>query len=198
MLFRSPNPNLKWEKTGQFDVGIDIGLLDNRIRIVADYYNKKTTDLLYNVAIPSTSGYQTMLKNMGSVENKGVEFSFESDNIINRDFSWTTAFNISKNNSKVLELGGEKYKDVGEGDGHLKTGSFRRLIEGQPIGIFYGYKFDGIFQNEEETNQQSSSPSPIGIGLRRYKDLNSDGKIDPNNDRDIIGNANPEIGRAHV
>ncbi|MCL4482664.1 MAG: TonB-dependent receptor [Bacteroidetes bacterium] len=187
-----PNPDLKWEKTGQFDVGLDLGLWNNRIRVTTDYYRKKTTDLLYNVAIPSVSGYRTMLKNIGSVENKGLEFSLETDNFIKK-FRWTTAFNISFNKNKVLALGGESYKEMPEGDGHLKTGSFRRLVVGQPIGVFYGYRFDGIFQNEEETKAQTSSTSPIGVGMRRYKDLNGDNKVDANNDRAILGDANPDF-----
>ncbi len=185
-----PNPDLKWEKTGQFDIGLDVGLFDNRLRLTADYYYKKTTDLIYSVAITGVSGYQTMLKNIGSMENKGYEISIESDNLTG-PFIWNTSFNISFNKNKVLELGGEDYNDVGEGDGHLKTGSFRRLIVGKPIGIFYGYRFDGIFQNEEETKKQTSSASPIGVGLRRYKDLNGDGKVDATNDREILGDANP-------
>lgn len=168
-----PNPDLKWERTGQLDIGLDLGLFQNRIRFTADYYRKKTTDLIYNVSIPAASGYQTMLKNIGSVENTGIEFSLESDNFTG-GFRWTTALNISFNKNKVLELGGEKYKEMPEGDGHLKTGSFRRLIVGQPIGVFYGYRFDGIFQNTDETAAQLSSTSPIGIGLRRYKDLNGE------------------------
>ncbi|MCD7976986.1 MAG: SusC/RagA family TonB-linked outer membrane protein, partial [Tannerellaceae bacterium] len=148
---------------------------------------------LYNVAIPTTSGYDTMLKNMGSVENKGVELLVESDNF-SGPFSWTTSFNISFNRNKVLELGGESYKDVGKDDGHLKTdASLRRLIVGQPVGIFYGYRFDGIFQNEAECAAQTASPSPIGVGLRRYKDLNGDGVVDAVNDREIIGDANPKF-----
>ena len=189
---RIPNPDLKWEKTGQFDIGFDLGLFNNRLRLTADYYYKKTTDLLYNVAIPSASGYDSMLKNIGSVQNYGYELSIESDNLSGA-FSWTTAFNISFNRNKVLELGGETYKDVGTYDDHLKTSDIRRLIVGQPIGVFYGYRFDGIFQNEAECAQQTSSPSPIGVGLRRYKDLNGDGKIDATNDREILGDANPKF-----
>ena len=189
---RIPNPDLKWEKTGQFDIGFDLGLFNNRLRLTADYYYKKTTDLLYNVAIPSASGYDSMLKNIGSVQNKGYELSIESDNLSGA-FSWTTAFYISFNRKKVLELGGETYKDVGTYDDHLKTSDIRRLIVGQPIGVFYGYRFDGIFQNEAECAQQTSSPSPIGVGLRRYKDLNGDGKIDATNDREILGDANPKF-----
>ncbi len=187
-----PNPDLKWERTGQLDVGLDLGIFDNRLRFTADYYRKKTTDLLYNVSIPAVSGYSTMLKNIGSVENKGVELSLESDNFTG-NFKWTTAFNISFNKNKVLELGGESYKEMPEGDGHLKTGSIRRLVVGQPIGVFYGYVFDGIFQDATETAAQTSSTSPIGIGLRRYKDLNGDKKIDAVNDRRILGDANPDF-----
>jgi len=189
---RIPNPDLKWERTAQFDVGLDVGLFNNRLRITTDYYYKKTTDLLYDVAIPGASGCQTMLKNIGSVQNQGYELSIDSDNLTG-EFSWTTAFNISFNRNKVLELGGEDYKEMAEGDGHLKTGSVRRLIVGEPIGIFYGYRFDGIFQNEAECAEQTASPSPIGVGLRRYKDLNGDGKIDANNDREILGDANPDF-----
>ena len=187
-----PNPDLRWERTGQFDVGIDLGLFNNRIRITVDYYKKKTTDLLYNVSVPSVSGFQSMLKNIGSVENKGAEFSLETDNLTG-NFRWNTAFNISFNKNKVLDLGGALYKDMPEGDGALKTGSFRRLVVGQPIGVFYGYVFDGIFQNATETAAQLSSASPIGIGLRRYKDLNGDNKVDATNDRQILGNSNPDF-----
>ena len=186
------NDKLKWETTDQYNVGLDMGFWNNRISLSANYYYKKTTDLLYNVAIPSASGYDSMLKNIGSVQNKGYELSIESDNLSGA-FSWTTAFNISFNRNKVLELGGETYKDVGTYDDHLKTSDIRRLIVGQPIGVFYGYRFDGIFQNEAECAQQTSSPSPIGVGLRRYKDLNGDGKIDATNDREILGAANPKF-----
>jgi len=189
---RIPNPDLQWERTGQLDIGFDLGLYQNRIRFTADYYRKKTTDLLYDVSVPAVSGYQTMLKNIGSVENKGIELSIESDNLTGA-FRWNTAFNISFNKNKVLELGGETYKEMPNGDDHLKTGSFRRLIVGQPIGVFYGYRFDGIFQNTDETAAQISSTSPIGVGLRRYKDLNGDKKVDAANDREILGDANPDF-----
>ena len=187
-----PNPDLKWEKTGQLDVGIDIGLFKNRFRITADYYKKKTTDLLYDVAIPTASGFSTMLQNIGSVENKGIELLLEGD-ILTGPFTWNSTFNISTNQNKVIELGGEPYKEMPEGDGHLKTGSFRRLVVGEPIGVFYGYRFDGIFQNQAEVDKLSLQPSLLGVGFRRYKDLNGDGKVDANNDREILGNPFPKF-----
>ena len=187
-----PNPNLKWEKTGQLDIGIDLGLFDNRLRLTADYYQKKTTDLLYSVAIPTASGFSTMLQNIGSVENKGFELLVEG-NILTKAFTWNSTFNISSNKNKVVELGGEPYKEMPEGDGHLKTGSFRRLVVGEPIGVFYGYRFDGIFQNQEEVNKLAVQPSLLGVGFRRYKDLNNDGRVDANNDREILGDPFPDF-----
>lgn len=185
-----PNPDLKWEKTGQFNLGLDLGLFNNHLRITADYYRKLTTDLLYNVAIPTASGFSTMLQNIGSVENKGTELMIEGD-ILSGAFTWSSAMNLATNQNKVLKLGGEPYKEMPEGDGHLKTGSFRRLVVGEPIGVFYGYRYDGIFQNAEEVSKISSQPSLLGVGFRRYKDLNGDGKIDANNDREILGNPFP-------
>jgi TonB-linked SusC/RagA family outer membrane protein len=187
-----PNPDLKWERTSQLDFGVDAGFLDNRIRLTADYYQKTTTDLLYSVAITSVSGYSSILKNIGSLQNTGYEFSVESDNLIGK-FTWNTAFNIAFNKNKVLELGGESYKEMPISDDHLKTGSIRRLVVGQPVGVIYGYRFDGIFQNADEVKAQTASPSPIGIGLRRYKDLNGDNKVDASNDREILGNTNPKF-----
>jgi TonB-linked SusC/RagA family outer membrane protein len=191
-----PNPDLKWEKTSQLNVGLDIGLLNNRFRITSDYYYKKTTDLIYDVGVPFVSGFSTSLQNIGSVENQGWELAFESDNLTGQ-FEWTTNFNISFNRNKILELGGEDYKDVGEGDGHLKTGSVHRLIVDEPIGLFYGYVFDGIFQNQAELDAGPKSPTNW-VGGRRYADLSGpegvpDGVVNATYDRTIIGDPNPDF-----
>jgi len=191
-----PNPDLKWEKTSQLNVGIDIGLLNNKFRITSDYYYKKTTDLIYSVGVPFVSGFSTSLQNIGSVENKGLELGIESDNITG-PFQWTTNFNIAFNRNKILELGGEDYKDVGAGDGHLKTGSVHRLIVGEPIGLFYGYVFDGIFQDQTELDAGPKSPTNW-IGGRRYADLGGpegvpDGVVNATYDRTVIGDPNPDF-----
>lgn len=192
---RIPNPDLKWERTAQYDLGVDLGFLDNKITITADYYIKKTSDLIYSISIPSVSGFQTALQNIGSVENKGFEFMIETRNI-NREFKWTTSFNISFNRNKVTNLGSEDYKDIGNGDGHLKTGSVHRLFVGKPIGLFYGYQFDGIYQNQEEVNAGPKG-STTYVGGKRYKDISGpdgvpDGKVDATYDRTIIGDPNPK------
>src|SRR5690606_13005280 len=102
------------------------------------------------------------------------------------------AFNISFNKNKVLDLGGESYKDVGGGDGHLKTGAVHRLIVGKPIGLFYGYEFDGIFKNQTEVDQGPNGPTNYPGG-RRYVDQNGDGQINATEDRTVIGDPNPEF-----
>jgi TonB-linked SusC/RagA family outer membrane protein len=191
-----PNPDLRWEKTAQFDIGLDVGFWNNRLRITTDYYHKKTTDLIYSVPVTYVSGFGTALKNIGSIENKGWELAIGSDNLTG-DFTWTTEFNISGNKSKVLDLGGVEYQDIGAGDDHLKTGSAHRLIVGEPISLFYGYVYDGIFRNQEELIAGPKSPTNW-VGGRRYKDLSGpngvpDGNVDATYDRTVIGDPNPDF-----
>ena len=192
-----PNPDLRWEKTAQFNVGLDFGFWDERLRFTTDYYRKTTTDLIYDVAVPYVSGFASSLQNIGSVENQGVELLIESDIVATQNFRWTSAFNISFNRNKVLELGGEDYKDVGDGDDHLKTGSVHRLIVGEPVGLFYGYVFDGIFQNQAELDAGPAGPTQW-VGARRYRDLSGpegvpDGIVNATDDRTVIGDPNPDF-----
>ena len=192
-----PNPDLKWEKSAQLDVGIDFGFFDNRLRITTDYYYRKTTNLIYNVLIPMVSGFSTSIRNIGSMQNHGLELEIESDNVRTANFRWTTNFNISFNRNKVLELGGEEFKDIGDGDGHLKTNAIHRLYLNQPIGIFYGYVADGLFASADEVAAGPNGPTNYPGG-RRYKDLggpdgNPDGKVNADYDRRIIGNPNPDF-----
>ncbi|MGF1583854.1 MAG: SusC/RagA family TonB-linked outer membrane protein [Bacteroidales bacterium] len=186
-----PNPDLRWEKTAQSNFGVDLGFFRNRLRITSDYYVKTTTDLIYATNVPLVSGFATALENIGSIENRGWELDIASDNFVGA-FRWNTSFNISFNKNKVLELGGEEYSDVGADDGHLKTGQIHRLIVGEPVGLFYGFVFDGIFQNQAELDAGPRSPTNW-VGGRRYKDLSGDGVVDANNDRMVIGNPNPKF-----
>lgn len=187
---RVPNPMLQWEKTNQFDIGIDFGFFNNRLRLTTDYYHKITTDLLFSANIPWTSGFNSGLQNIGSVENKGLELSLGSD-ILTGEFIWTSNFNVAFNRNQILDLGEVDFFFAGGSSGHLKIDNVSRVEVGRPVGTFYGYVFDGIFQNEEEiinSSQRNAKP-----GDRRFKDLNDDGVITPEGDRTYLGNAQPKF-----
>jgi TonB-linked SusC/RagA family outer membrane protein len=189
-----PNPDLRWETTTALDLGFDLAVLDNRIQFTADYYNKKTTDLLYNVLLPNTSGYTSLLQNIGAVRNQGVELAINTINIDKKAIKWTTAFNISANRNKVLDLGPYKSQFTGNVSSNLfpggKTSSI--LEVGKPIGEFYGYEFGGIWQSTDQI-KKSGTKQKVVPGDPIYKDLNGDSALDATNDRKIIGHALPKF-----
>ena len=135
--YQIPNPDLGWESTHQLDFGVDYGFFKNRISGEVDYYIKKTKDLLLNVPVPSTSGFGTQLKNVGSVQNKGFEFVLNSDNITGT-FTWSTNFNFSRNKNEVTNLGGQTIIDQGS------ARYMNVVMVGQPIGVFYGAQYAGV------------------------------------------------------
>lgn len=164
-----PNPDLKWETTAQFNLGFDLGLYQNRITLAFDYYNKQTKDLLLDRPLPESSGYSSITENIGKVENKGFEFSLSTVNI-DRDFKWTTLINLSANRNKVKKLyNGEPIDDIGRGS--------NRVMEGEPIGVFYNYKWLGV------------DPS---TGDCVYADLNNNDEVDTD-DRMIVGDPHPDF-----
>jgi TonB-dependent starch-binding outer membrane protein SusC len=187
---RIANPDLKWEPTAQTNIGIDVGLFTNRIVITADYYNKKTSDLLYDVPLPTSTGYSTSLQNVGQIGNHGFEFSLSTVNI-DRAFKWNTNFNISTNRNEILDLGAVT-GDVpsGQASGHLQLSNSGILRVGEPLGVFYGLETDGIFQNQAEID--ASAQKTAKPGDRRYKDNNPDGVINAA-DRVILGYAQPKF-----
>ena len=164
-----PNPDLKWETTAQFNIGVDLGLFDNRITLGIDYYNKQIKDLLLDRPLPGSSGFSSIMENLGKVENQGVEMSLSTINFDGK-FKWSTTLNLSANRNKVLELyNNEPIDDIGRGS--------NRVMVGQPIGIFYNYKWLGI------------DPS---TGDCVYADLNNNGVVD-SGDRTIVGNPHPDF-----
>ncbi len=187
-----PNKELKWETTGQFDFGVDVGLWGNKISLIADLYVKNTSDLLLNTPIPYTSGFGTTLLNVGNVQNKGIDLDLKTANF-SGDFTWNTSINFSVNRNKITNL-------ARKNDIHLSYGNMLR--EGKPIGTFYGYVFDGIFQSDEEAansavlkGQEATGANPLSrarAGDRKYKDLNKDGVVDEL-DRTIIGSAQADF-----
>ncbi|WP_234998021.1 TonB-dependent receptor [Parabacteroides sp. Marseille-P3160] len=189
------NTNLKWESTAQYNGGVDIGFFNNRLNFVFDLYYKKTSDLLLNVTIPSSSGFTTGLKNIGQVENKGIELSVNATPLA-KEFVWTTNFNITFNKNKVLNLGGlpsifpaqPSHEDSG-----IQLG---RIIQvGKPLGTFYGYVFDGLFSTSDDI--ASSAQPNAAPGDIKYKDLSGPDGVPDNTindlDRTTIGNAQPEF-----
>ncbi|MFT3675279.1 MAG: TonB-dependent receptor [Chitinophagaceae bacterium] len=171
------NPNLTWEKANQFDIGIDFGFFKNRIAGTLDAYYKKTTDLLWLVPLPIESGFDNSLTNIGQIDNKGIELSLTTVNISTRDFSWTTAGNISYNQNKIAELYGGKL-DVN-----------KSLFVGRPINLFYTLKSDGIWQTSEAAQAAQYNAQP---GDRKVVDLNKDGVIN-GDDRQFAGVAVPKF-----
>ena len=189
---RIPNPDLRWEKTEQTDVGFDLGLLKNRVNVSADFYLKKTKDLLFNFEVPFSSGFSTSLQNIGSIQNKGVEFSFQADIIQKKDFSWLLSGNISVNRNKVLDLGGNQDIEVGDTGGNVSASHGSLLRVGEPVGVFYGNVFVGMWQSEEEI-QEVGLDLTAKPGDPRYADIDGDETFSSSNDRTIIGDPNPDF-----
>jgi hypothetical protein len=180
---RLANPFVTWETKKTINVGVDVGLLKNRIILTTDIYKSNTNGLLLNVNIPAVSGFGTSLQNIGEVENKGIEFSVNTQNLVNK-VKWNTNFNISFNRNKVLALGGAAgdFIDVGNS----------RTVVGQPMGRFFTRVTQGIFNSQDEINKhpvQDNLPRP---GDRKFKYVNNDGVVN-NNDLDFVGDPNPEF-----
>lgn len=182
-----PNNDLGWEKTQQYNLGFEFGLMKNRIRIEGDFYDSKSIDLLLNVPVPVITGYSTQIQNIGKVQNRGMEFLISSENLVN-EFQWTTDFNISFNRNKVLELGPDGRPIYGSAPN--ANNSFITTI-GYPIASFYGYKYEGVFMSQDELDRYPHlSADKVGDG--RYADINEDGVLNQN-DKTILGNNHPDF-----
>lgn len=198
------NPDLKWETSTQSNLGFDATLLDGRITFVADYYNRKSKDILLNIPLPSTSGATSAFRNAGTIENKGFEISFGYRDRMG-DFQWGVNANVTTVNNKVVSLGGGgpifnastlAIPAFGQFD------NFTITKEGGEIGAFYGWKADGIFQNQDDVASHAFQSGQTLAGDRRFKDiagpLDKEGKpTGPDGlindlDRTIIGSPIPD------
>ncbi|PIF60086.1 TonB-dependent receptor [Flavobacterium sp. 2] len=207
------NPDLKWEKTNQTNIGLDLGLFNNRIEVTADVYYKKTDDLLLRLSLPAyvgTTGQGSTAPpyaNIGSLENKGIEFTINTINMQREDFLWKSNFNISMNRFKVLKLNSES----GVYDQTLQQGSdvtvVTRSAVGQTLGQFYGYKVIGRFEKATDFYYKDASgtvkptalpegmqigENGVWIGDYMFEDVNKDGVINEK-DAGYIGNPNPDF-----
>ncbi|PWA06219.1 SusC/RagA family TonB-linked outer membrane protein [Flavobacterium psychrotolerans] len=192
---RLANPDLRWEKTTQYNVGLDLSLLDRKVNFVFDAYYKKTNDLLINVPVPLTSGFATVLQNIGGVENKGIEIGLITENIKTENFSWNSNLVFSANKNKVVEIG----NGVNQFFPVVPNGSLLQqqpvtVKVGEPLGTFWGYKTNGIFQTQEEINTQPkiNSLANTKVGDRKYVDTNGDGIISAA-DKGSLGSSQPKF-----
>jgi TonB-dependent starch-binding outer membrane protein SusC len=184
------NPELGWERMRELNVGLDVGLVTDRFYLSVDVYKRNTTDLLLNVEVPHSSGFAAVTENRGNVQNTGVELALTSQNIQNENFSWTSNLNFAHNKNKVLELGRSNEPILSGRTGEGNPSHITRI--GQPLGLFYGYVFDGIYQNLAEVQAGPAFPGAIP-GNMRMKDINGDGVINPVQDFDVIGNPHPDF-----
>lgn len=176
------NENLKWETSTQFNVGLDLALFSDRIFLTYDFFNKETHDLLYNVPVLSTTGFTTKTENIGSMKNIGHEFMLETKNIQRPDFSWNTSFNISFIKNEVTELIDDK---------PISVSGWNAIIVGQPIGVFYAYEQEGIFQTVDEIPERMYNQG-VRPGDMKYKDVDGNGIID-SSDRVVLGSPMPKF-----
>ncbi|WP_157962935.1 SusC/RagA family TonB-linked outer membrane protein [Chitinophaga deserti] len=179
------NRALSWEKTRSYDFGVDIGLFRNRINITADYYDKRTNDLLYSVAVPAISGFTGSISNIGDIGNKGFEIEINSQNVKGK-FTWNTSFNFSMNKNKVLNMGVDKEKLFED-----QYGMSWLLRVGEPMFSYYGYKAIGVISSTQVLNSGIPLYPGSKLGNPIYEDVNKDGNIDAR-DRAILGNYQPK------
>ena len=199
-----PNIDLRWETTAQFNFGTDMAFYNNRLRLVFDVYQKKTSDLLRERILPLSSGYNRMWVNDGEILNNGFEITLNGDIITNQDFNFSASLIYARNRNEVVSLGNEvtsglstdfntemKYEFWG-----TSLSQFRQtpniLAIGQPVNVFYGYKVDGIIQTEAEGFASGLTGALAQPGEFKYVDINDDGQID-DKDRTIIGDPNPDF-----
>ncbi|WP_051291050.1 SusC/RagA family TonB-linked outer membrane protein [Pedobacter glucosidilyticus] len=199
------NPDLRWESTAQSNLGLDLGVFNQRLTLIIDYYKKVTSDLLLNASLPLSTGYTNSFKNIGKTSNEGLEFSFNSININHKNFGWTSSFNISFNRNKVLQLteNQESITNNIQVDVAYRNLPLYLTKINQPLGQMYGFIWDGLYQMEDfnvssngaislkdEVSTNGNARANIRPGDIKYKDLNRDGVVN-DLDRTVIGRGYP-------
>lgn len=191
---RPENLSLKWETTTQYDGGMDLSIFKDRISFTADWYLKRTKNLLIQKATPGYTGYATTWTNFGSIQNQGLEFNINAI-VIDKSFNWNVAANIGFNRAKAIDVGGELDLDPGV---IPSIGTTVVLKNGEPLGQWYGYKVDGVFHSEAEiissglTSVQGKGIASVSPGTPKFIDQNGDGVIDAK-DRTTLGRGQPDF-----
>jgi TonB-linked SusC/RagA family outer membrane protein len=175
-LSRMPNPDLKWEKTDQFDIGVNLNLFKNRVNIDWDYYYKKTSDLLLSRPIPFTAGFSSVMDNIGRVDNQGIDLLINTVNIESKTFGWESTINLNYNKNEIKKLG-ENNEDIITDPGFVGGNVILRV--GEPLGSFYGYRRLGTWGADEAADAAKVGAVP--------------GEAKRSADREIIGNGLPDV-----
>lgn len=201
------NPELRWEKTTTMNLGYELGFLRNRMELTVDLYKKTTDDLLLNASLPPTTGFSTAFKNIGKLENRGIEFTLNTVNVQTRSFSWLSNFNISFNRNTVLGLAENQQSLQTNASGYEPQYNTPLYIAeiGKPAGMMFGFVWEGNYQYADFDNPSpgtyilkstvpSNGTAALRTGIRpgdiKYRDLNGDNIIDVN-DKTIIGRGQP-------
>lgn len=163
------NQNLKWETTSQLDIGLDLSLFNDRVNIVYDYYDKQTEDLLLAVPVPMSTGFSELVQNFGELQNRGMELGIDADIIQRENFNWNSSFNIAGNRNKIIKLAAPF---------NVYNRDIFRYEEGKPMYSFY-------FHEQKGVDPQTGEPI--------FTDVDGDGTFNPNSDRKIVGDANPDF-----
>ena len=202
-----PNPDLKWEANKTFNVGLDFGFFDQRLTISPEFYINRSSNLLFDARLPNSSGYSSMTINAGETENKGIDLTINSVNITNKNFSWNTTVTLSHNKNSVKQLTGEKVQLYLADMGVKGAGSSHKIGVGEPLGQFYGYISDGLYQVSDFDYDAASGKYTLkdGIpyrgeknkvqpGMLKFKNIDGseDNKI-TEDDKTVIGNAFPKF-----
>ncbi|SKC06632.1 TonB-linked outer membrane protein, SusC/RagA family [Sphingobacterium nematocida] len=200
--FQLGNNNLRWEKTKTWEIGLDFALLHNRINGSIGYYDKQTSDVIYNKNIPSSSSFISVKENIANIQNSGLEFGIQGDVIRKRDMVWSLNFNIAGNKAIVKKINGvDKFMDL-----YAANALAIRMEEGMPLGSWYGFKWSGqYYQSMEEYNLLSKQNPTTGAkifyqnntntvrpGDLRFEDINNDGLVN-NDDKTFLGNSQPKF-----
>lgn len=185
---RLPNPDLKWETTAEYNLGLDFGLFDNRISGTVEYYTKKTFDQLFNKPVPTSTGFSSILTNFGSVRNSGFDVSVTTQNMTGK-LQWTTSANFSTLQNKVVQLP-PYIGQIISGSIIANIPGFALVQQGYPMYAFYGYQVTGIFQADDDIAHSAQPTSKPGDP--KFLDANQDGKIDAS-DRVVLGSPFPKF-----
>ena len=182
------NADLGWEQTEEADVGFDVATFGSRVSLSGDFYRRDTKRLLLNVQVPQSSGFANVTENTGRLRNQGVELALRTENVRRRAFSWTSDVNVAMNRNRVLALDAT--------GAVIRSGVFESnpsniTMVGKPVGLFYGYIWDGLYADSADIRKSGSFPGAIP-GNVKYRDLNGDGQITPVTDFTTIGNPYPD------